>query len=385
MFSIPYLCICLYCMMQLVFFIVMENRRRNAWTGQDRYFLWMISITLFSFAADICSSLYKGPVWFFPFAAAGNYFEVVLNATLIPLFFRYICTQVYDLNPALKRRVGALLWAMTFFGALLVASTAFTGLIFYFDSARVYHRGPLFFAAMSLFFVMMAVVEVFLVSQRQKIDESYYKSLIFFLAAPLAGWALQTLFFGLPFSLFGITFAAQIVFTNIQNLSMDKDYLTGAFTRQTLDRYLQNKIDASDCGKTFSAVMLDIDSFKSINDRFGHYEGDSALIGTVRLIRAAVGRKGFIARYGGDEFCVILGNGDPAELERVIHKIGERLRDYNAKSGKPYLLSFSMGYSVYLPSLGGDARAFFQVIDRKMYDVKNSRRGIDLSEREQPV
>ncbi|MET0016536.1 diguanylate cyclase [Oscillibacter sp.] len=253
-------------------------------------------------------------------------------------------------------------------------STAFTGQIFYFDSARVYHRGPLLFIPMSMQFVMMVIVEGFLISQRQKIEANYFRALMLFLVAPLIGWALQLFIFGLPFSLLGITFAALILFTNIQNRTMDKDYLTGAFNRQMLDSYMQHKIDAASRQETFSAILLDIDDFKSINDRFGHFEGDIALINAVRVLRDSVGRNDLVARYGGDEFCIILQKNDIKSVEGTIERIGKNLSTFNQSEGKPYKLGFSMGYAVYHPSIGNTAESFFRVIDQKMYDHKNYRK-----------
>lgn len=360
-------------MLQLVLLIVLENHR-NVKTRDEKYFLLMLVITLASFVADIMSSFNSVPDWFFPFAAASVYAEIILNTTLIPIFFRYVCTQISGLDMKLKRKLHLTLLALALLCAATVMSTAFTGQIFYFDSARVYHRGPFLFVPMSIQFIMMMVVEGFLISQRQKIETNYFRSLTLFLVAPLIGWALQLFIFGLPFSLLGITFAALILFTNIQNRNMDRDYLTGVFNRQILDSYMQRKIDTSTSQGTFSAILLDIDDFKSINDRFGHFEGDTALIHAVRVLRGSVGRNDLVARYGGDEFCIILDRDDIKSVENTIQQIEKNLSDFNRSENKPYRLSFSMGYAIYHLSVGNTAESFFRVIDQKMYEQKNSRK-----------
>jgi len=372
MFSPAYLCICLFCMAVLAFLFVMENRRRSSKTGHEKYFLVMLVIAFLSFVADIMSSLYLGPAWFFPFAVSGNYIEILLNTTLIPIYFRFICDQVRDLNLALCKRLCRILWAMSALIAGMAVLNLFTGVFFYFDSARVYHRGEYFMAPMAVMLVMMGIVEVFLLSQRKKIEAKYFKSLAFFLIAPLIGWALQCLIFGLPFSLLGITFAALVLFTDIQSRNMDKDYLTGAFNRQTLDSYLQQKIDGATPQRTFAAILLDIDEFKVINDNFGHYEGDMALINTVKLLRESVAPADFIARYGGDEFCVILENGSPKAVASSVRRIEETLARYNESQNKPYTLGFSMGCAIYDPAQGARADTFYRVIDKKMYRTKRA-------------
>lgn len=374
MFSMPYLCICLYCMIQLGFLIGMENKHRSTKMKQKRYFLWMLIIAFFSFIADIMSSFYAGPAWFFPFAAFGNYMEVTLNTALAPIFYQFICEQICGPDSLLMRRTGLALRIMAVINVAVLISNIFTGEIFYFDASHMYHRGPFFLFAMLGFLAMMAAIEGFLIGQRKKIEARIYRSLTAFLISPLIGWILQSLIFGLPFSLLGITFAAQIVFTNMQNRNIDEDYLTGAFTRQALDCYMQQKIDVAISHGGFSAILLDIDHFKSINDRFGHYEGDRALITSVRLLRDSVGRRDFVARYGGDEFCIILDSEAPNAAEETVRRILSRLADFNQRSHKPYRLEFSMGYAAYQPSFGNQAELFLKVIDQKMYAEKSAHR-----------
>lgn len=370
MFSPTYLSICIYCMLQLGYLVWTGTYRQNVRVGDKRYFLWMHIIVLLSFTANIISSLQTNMDWLFPFVSAGNYIEFILNATLIPMFFCYICDQVINLDATLKQRMKIALWSLTILCALIIASTIFTGKIFYFDEARVYHRGPLFAIPMMIMLVMMIMVEVFLISHKKKIEPVYYKSLLFFLIAPLIGWCLQFLIYGLPFSLLGITFSSLILHTNIKNRNIDKDYLTDAFNRQALDDYMSKKIKNSEKNKSFSALLLDIDNFKSINDNFGHFEGDTALINAVKILRSSLEPTNFIARYGGDEFCVIINSGDLEKIKSVISKINENLMVFNTKNDKQYKLNFSIGYAIYNHSIGNTPESFLKVIDKKMYEQK---------------
>lgn len=368
MFSAEYLCICIYCMLQLGFLFIIEIR--NTQTKHEIHYLIMLIIAFFSFIADIMSSIYGGSGWFFPFAAAGNYIEIILSTALIPIYFNYICEQINDIDPSTKRRLNCILWVMGLICAAVVLSTAFTGQIFYFDESRIYHRGPLFFIPMLILLVMMIIVEIFLISQRKKIEANYYKSLLIFIIIPIIGWALQLFIYGLPFSLLGLTFAALILFTNIQNRNMDKDYLTGAFNRKTLDNYVQHMIDISSDQKSFSAILIDLDNFKSTNDTYGHFEGDLALKNAVHLLRDSVRHNDFIARYGGDEFYIIIDNDNQTIIDAIITRIYSNLSDFNKKQDKLYKLSFSMGYSIYGNSVGDKPESFYKIIDKKMYEDK---------------
>lgn len=372
MFSLPYISICIYCMLQLVFLIVTDSRRRNLRSVQERYFTLMLTILLFSFLADIFSSLNHPPAWLFPFSAAGNYIEIILNTTLLPIYFLYVCMQITNINTVLKRRIITVLWILAAVCYSFVISTAFNRYIFYYDSTYGYHRGSLFWLPMCVLCVMMLIIEAFVISHKSKIDKRHFNSLVLFLVFPLVGWALQLLIYGLPFSLISAAFSAQVVFTNIQNRSMDTDYLTGVFNRQSLDHHIQGKIDTATEQRTFSAILLDIDNFKSINDCYGHHEGDEALIKAADILRSSVRSKDFIARYGGDEFCVIFDEDNPAALDIVLKRIHSNLQEFNKNTKKQYRLDFSIGSAVYEPSIGNKTELFIKIIDQKMYEEKKS-------------
>ena len=104
-------------------------------------------------------NIYPEPEAFYPFAVMGVYAELILNTILIPIFFLYVCTQISELKESYKRKMMILIMALTVLCILIILSTAFTGQIFYFDSAHIYHRGPFLFIPMSLQLIMMLIVE----------------------------------------------------------------------------------------------------------------------------------------------------------------------------------------------------------------------------------
>ena len=155
-------------MLQLAFLIYLETTRLNTRPGQKRYYLWLLLITFLSFAADMMSSIEATSGVFLIMSAAGNYLEISLNTLLIPVFYRYLCDRIFNLNVKIKHAMDYILWTLTVFVVGLVLSTAVTGWIFYYDDAGTYHRGPLFPLLMITFFVMMVLVEGFLISQKRK-------------------------------------------------------------------------------------------------------------------------------------------------------------------------------------------------------------------------
>ena len=150
------------------------------------------------------------------------------------------------------------------------------------------------------------------------------------------------------------------------------DHLTLVFERRPLDSYLIDRIRASRSGRHFALIMLDIDDFKSINDRFGHVAGDEALKDAAQILKSCVRSGDFLARYAGDEFVIVLDTGNFLVPEQMVERIRECTVAFNSGSHKPYSISFSAGFAVYDPALSLDS--FISQVDALMYRDKSSRK-----------
>lgn len=128
----------------------------------------------------------------------------------------------------------------------------------------------------------------------------------------------------------------------LQELAL-KDSLTGAFNRLALKKHFNEKAQSS---KHLSLVILDLDFFKKINDRYGHEAGDCVLLEFTKLMQKTAGENS-VFRLGGEEFCLLLE--DPVEEAK---KIAEKLKSKMLETQIPYkndLLqcTFSAGISSY--------------------------------------
>ena len=160
---------------------------------------------------------------------------------------------------------------------------------------------------------------------------------------------------------------------------MDTDYLTGVYNRKKLEAYMKYKINTSSKRNTFSAILIDLNNFKSINDTFGHDMGDQALETSVMLLKSCLRANDFLARYGGDEFYIILDVSNKNDLERTVSRIYRCLETYNANTENSYSLGFSMGYAVYNFYSHMKAEEFQKHIDILMYENKRTHKAVSLT------
>ena len=117
--------------------------------------------------------------------------------------------------------------------------------------------------------------------------------------------------------------------------------------------------------------FVDLDDLKTINDTYGHKEGDFAIKSIAEAIDASCGDKNVCGRFGGDEF-VIFGKGDDFG-DKFKKDLLDRISDINLKSGKPYKLSASIGFITTVPSRSDAMIDLIQRADTKMYEIKKER------------
>jgi two-component system cell cycle response regulator len=160
-----------------------------------------------------------------------------------------------------------------------------------------------------------------------------------------------------------------------QQLSIT-DGLTGVWNRRYLELSLRKEIErASRFSRSLSVLMIDIDRFKDVNDRFGHQRGDGVLVEVTRRIMGTIRTQiDFVARYGGEEFVVVLPE-TPGEGGKVVaEKVRAAIRDHPFVGDGPHLtITVSVGVSAY-PLDGLTAEDVVRAADQAMYRAKRAGR-----------
>lgn len=155
-----------------------------------------------------------------------------------------------------------------------------------------------------------------------------------------------------------------------------RDTLTGLYNHHGFIQQEQILFDHCKEGDCLIAVLMDMDLLKSINDQFGHTEGDFAIRTIGQAIQQACESDDIGARFSGDEFYILLHGTKPERGDAFIENVMHYLSNFNALSSKPYTISISSGAHT-IPFVKGITQsaidAAFDCADEKMYAQKRSK------------
>lgn len=164
----------------------------------------------------------------------------------------------------------------------------------------------------------------------------------------------------------------------LEDLSF-KDGLTGVANRRMFDSVLEIEwANAKRNQRPLSLILLDIDYFKQYNDSYGHIQGDDCLKRVAKTLSSSATRsKDFIARFGGEEFVLVLPETD----EKAAKKVAERCRKLIFKEQIPHesslvshVLTISIGVASITPTHQDEALAFVEEVDKRLYLAKQNGR-----------
>ena len=159
------------------------------------------------------------------------------------------------------------------------------------------------------------------------------------------------------------------------------DELTGLFNRRYFERSLNYDLERfKRYARPFSVVMFDVDHFKRVNDTYGHAIGDLTLRHLAELAKATVRSADLVARWGGEEFVLLLpetnADGAMTTAERLREKVGRTSLDTEQGA---LVITISLGVLAVDNGYSGDQQAIMQSVDNALYRAKESGRNCSVA------
>ena len=174
----------------------------------------------------------------------------------------------------------------------------------------------------------------------------------------------------------GFTIENAVKFREAED-SATTDFLTGLPNTRSLYRHLEAEL--SRCKRSnspLSVLVLDLDGFKQINDRFGHIEGNNLLRMFAAALKDTCREYDYAARIGGDEFVIVAPGMPPKAVAEIVERLQATAADVGNEVCAPYVLTVSVGEASY-PTDGDDAETLLSAADQSMYDMKRTRHATD--------
>ncbi|WP_026651297.1 GGDEF domain-containing protein [Butyrivibrio proteoclasticus] len=253
--------------------------------------------------------------------------------------------------------------------ALVAISSIFGLKWFFYYEGTSYYRGSLYLLRGLLHVAICVLVMLYVFLFRSHIISSYRLPIMMFPFIVGVGGLLQVTVFNINLEYAATVFACMVLLIYVQRRDINIDYLTGITNRRGIDLAMKNAIhDSKD--KAFSAVMIDVDYFKSINDKFGHKAGDEVLECIADVLINSFDKGDIIGRFGGDEFCIITNINDNKELSRRLGNIKDSVAGIDWSNKGKMDLSISTGFAVYDNNSGMKVKDFQEYIDKLMYEEK---------------
>jgi diguanylate cyclase (GGDEF)-like protein len=149
------------------------------------------------------------------------------------------------------------------------------------------------------------------------------------------------------------------------------DSLTHIFNRGKYEEILSQEIKlAESMHQPLSAIFIDIDHFKNINDTFGHTTGDKVLISLAKILHENMRLNDSVSRWGGEEFIILLQSTPVNEAFKIAEKLKNKVSDHNFDDIG--YLTVSLGVTEYI--YGEDKESFIDRVDKALYEAKNTGR-----------
>ena len=310
-----------------IFFSIGIIIKANKNVGTDLQMRHFRGMTLFFIVYLISDSWWAlGQSGLIPFSRTFNKITSVLGLVAVSLLTLGWCIFVIfridqnEINKTKKLRI--MHYSVTVIDILLTVTSTFTEFYFYIDENDIYQLGKGYILHLILIFIQLFGSGIYSfgqsLSNKQVKLKKEYRLPLFFIIIPAAAAVLEGILPLCPIVPLGTFLPIHFAFLEIQNSEIYSDALTGLNNRRRMEIFLQDMIHNATESNPFRIYMIDVNDFKQVNDKFGHLAGDRALQLVADALHNISDRMhGFCARYGGDEFVLIIK--DEADIQQAAY------------------------------------------------------------------
>lgn len=347
-----------------------ENRKEK---HLDNYlFSWMIGITFGALVTETLSFILDGrsgmPV---------RVLQLVFNAYLFlascgvgTLWVLYVDYRIYHSLKRIYKRMFLVVVPFILIAVLIICDLFGAGLIFSITEQNVYLRGKFVVLPYLILFYEYGISLVLTVLAVRRNNHVRFFPILYFILPCVAGTVIQGLCYGLSVGWFCVSLAFMFVQTQLNNQNAYVDDLSGLYNRKYY-HYVISRLISSKKDQMISGIMMDVNDFKSINDRFGHTVGDDAIRNLGKIISEVIMENDIAFRHAGDEFIIISTAADKQYVKQLVYALRQKIERFNTSAGKPYTLSLAVGYTL-CKTKKLDSDSFLHQMDLKMYESKNA-------------
>lgn len=258
---------------------------------------------------------------------------------------------------------------------VLMLTNPLTHFIFFIGQGNHYERGPFSTPLALLVMGYLLFTSCWILYMRRKemlaSIRREYMILAGFVVAPFLGAIIQLNAFGISLIWPLACISMLILYINRSQDEISIDALTGLNNRGSLDKYLVERV-YSESEERLTLILMDLDKFKTINDELGHDMGDVALREVSEIIRQSFSSgHNFLARYGGDEFVVVIPQiDDPRMIDSYMRGLRSNVEAFNKAEGFPIKISISCGMAFYPREEIHTPEDLLKAADNQMYEEK---------------
>ena len=352
-------------------FLILGAIFSGAWklqkkNGEDKVLLGVIILVIVACIADAITFSLDGHTgrWVRALAYISNNILFLSNMAICPLWVMLISLHLNGVVSKFQRNFMLIVCSVI---TVLMVVNFFNPIIFDINERNVYTRGPMFMVKNLLEVILMADGVIIYLVSRYKSGGVKFFPVLQFVTPIFVCVCLQMFYYGISTIWVGIAVGYTSLMLSLQNENIFIDKLTGLYNRYYLDK-ISGELKRK---RKIAMMMLDMNDFKSINDTWGHSQGDDALVSLAGVLQKSVGPDGTVVRYAGDEFVIVLDNGDEKSAEAYSELIKKNLEEFNENHKKKYKLSASIGVGVFdLEKSNVDK--ILERIDKRMYEDKKA-------------